>query len=388
MTRMPTRPDRPRPWLGITAGAVVVVAATGVFAPFSDSETLAIPALVLVLPVMLAGVLGGWVAAVVVAVMAAAAFSFAFIDPIGSILAEDVVALVVFLVVALVVGALVAEEAARRRTAQQRADEIEAMHERYRDVVAERERLAEEAARVAVLEEVDRQRAALLRSVSHDLRTPLVTIRGATSDLRDGAIHDTATSDELLDLVIGEAERLDRIVANLLNLSRIEAGALRPDAQPLEVEELVSICVQRLQRLFADSPLLVELAPDLPLVSADHSQVDQVLTNLLENAARHSPAGKPVEIEAVAGDGVVEISVSDHGSGIDPALREHLFEPFQSSAPAPTVVGASALAGSHGSTGIGLAICKAIVQAHGGTITVGDTPGGGARFSFTLPVAP
>jgi two-component system sensor histidine kinase KdpD len=374
MTRMPARPDRPRPWLGIVAGTVVVVGAAAAFAPFSDSDALAIPALVLVLPVMLAGVLGGWIAAVVVALLAAAAFSFAFIEPVGSFVAEDVVALVVFLVVALVIGALVAEEAARRRTAEQRAEEIEAMHERYRNVVAERERLAAEASRVAVLEEVDRQRAALLRSVSHDLRTPLVTIRGATSDLRDGGIHDQAITEELLDLVIEEAERLDRIVANLLSLSRIEAGALRPDAQPMEVEELVSICVQRLQRLFADAPLVVDLPADLPLVLADHSQVDQVLTNLLENAARHSPAGKPIEIDAAARGGFVELSVSDHGGGLDPTLGDRVFEPFHG--------------GATGSTGIGLAICRAIVEAHGGTIAVGDTPGGGARFSFTLPVAP
>jgi two-component system sensor histidine kinase KdpD len=377
MTTMPARPDRPRPWLGIVVGALIVVAASAAFAPFIDSEGLAIPALVLVLPVLLAGILGGWLAAVVVALLAAAAFSFAFIEPTGSLstgVAEDVVALVVFLVVAVVVGALVAEEAARRRTAQQRADEIAAMHERYIEVVAERERLAEEASRVAVLEEVDRQRAALLRSVSHDLRTPLATIRGATSDLRDGALYDRATSEELLDLVIGEAERLDRIVANLLNLSRIEAGALRPDIQAIEVDELVSICVQRLQRLFEESPLVVDLPADLPLVLADHSQIDQVLTNLLENAARHSPAGKPIEIDAVTSGRFVELSVSDHGAGVEPALADGVFEPFHG--------------GASGSTGIGLAICKAIVEAHGGTIAVGDTPGGGARFSFTLAVAP
>ena len=154
----------------------------------------------------------------------------------------------------------------------------------------------EEAHRLDLLERVDEQRRALLRSVSHDLRTPLAAIRAATSDMRDGAGYDDATRDELLDMVGDEAERLDRLVANLLSLSRIEAGAFQPDRQAVALDELVADRVHRLARVFRD--VTVEQAivrRALPLVDADYSQLDQVLTNLLENAARHSPDGASID---------------------------------------------------------------------------------------------
>lgn len=366
----------PRPLVGLATGLVLVAAVTAALAPFHSHISRASPALALVLPVVVAGLLGGRLAPVITAVAAAAAFTLAFIPPVGTFrvhLSEDLVAWFVFLIVALIIGDLVAVQAERRRSAEQRAAEIEAMHARYEAVVAERERLMEETNRLAVLERVDEQRAALLRSVSHDLRTPLASIRAVTTDLRDGVTYTEATRNELLDLVAGEAERLDRLVANLLNLSRIEAGAFQPDRQAVAVDELISDRISRLDRLLSSVRLQTDVANDLPLVDVDYVQMDQVLTNLLENAARYAPPGSSVRISAHSTDSTVTVSVTDEGPGIKPDEQATIFEPFRR-------------APGSSSTGIGLAICKAIVEAHGGHIAVENVLGGGARFSFTLPV--
>jgi len=323
-----------------------------------------------------AGVVGGRMAALATAVVAAGAFNLAFIPPYGNLkvdVVDDAVALGVFVAVAAAVGTFVAREAERRRAAELRVDEIQALHERYEAVVAERERLAAEATRLAVLEQVDEQRSALLRSVSHDLRTPLATIRAVTSDLRAGAAYDDATRDELLDLVGDEAERLDRIVSNLLSLSRIEAGALKPDRQAVALDELVAERVARLARLFGQVRVQVDLPVDLPLADADYSQLDQVITNLLENAARHSPPRSTLRVGARRRNDMLEVWVADEGAGVARFERERIFQPFRRG-------------DGSASTGVGLAICKAIVEAHGGEIGVQGVPGGGARFLFTVPV--
>jgi two-component system, OmpR family, sensor histidine kinase KdpD len=224
-----------------------------------------------------------------------------------------------------------------------------------------------------VLQQVDQQRSALLRSVSHDLRTPLATIRAVATDLGEDAGYDEATKQELLALVGDEAERLDRIVANLLDLSRIEAGALRPERQAVALDELVADRVRRLSRLFRQVRVQVDLPVTLPLVDADYTQLDQVVTNLLENAARHAPPRSMVRIGARHRDGMVEMTVEDEGPGVARFDRDRIFEPFRRG-------------DGSSSSGVGLAICRAIVEAHGGTIAVEPAAGGGACFCFTLPV--
>jgi two-component system sensor histidine kinase KdpD len=362
--------------IGVVAGAVAIVAATAALLPFRSGISLATPALVFVVPVVVAGIIGRRVAAVVTALASAAVFSYAFVPPYDRVSiarSEDVAAALVFLLVALVVGTLVALEADRRRAAEQRADELRALLARNDELTAERERLLEEAARVTVMERVHEQRSALLRSVSHDLRTPLATIQAVTSDLRDGTEYPPGTRDRLLDLVGDEAARLNRIVANLLSLSRIEAGALEPDRQAVAVDELVTERVASLGRVLEGHPVEVDVGPGLPLVDADYSQLDQVVTNLLDNAARHTPPGSTVRVSAVPVGTMLELSVADSGPGVPLEERALVFEPFR-----------------HGrastSSGVGLAICKAIVEAHGGTIGVDTSDLGGARFHLTLPV--
>lgn len=359
---------------GVTLGAALVVAATAALVPLRDDITRASPALVLVIPIVVAGLVGGRGAAVIAAAGAALAFNVAFIPPYWRLevhAPDDIVALTVFGFVAIVVGTLVAREGERRQSAEERAAELEILNQELQTIQAERQRLADEAVRATVLERVDEQRAALLRSVSHDLRTPLAAIRAVVSDLLSGAPYDEATRAELLTLVGDEAERLDRLVANLLNLSRIEAGALRPERQEVAIDELVVDTVRRLGRLLATRRVQIELPP-LPVVQGDYTQLSQVVSNLLENAARHAPPKSTIRIGGRERSQVIEVWVDDEGAGVLPLDRHRIFEPFRRGE------GSS-------SSGIGLAICKAIVEAHGGQIAVDGSPRGGARLCFTLP---
>ena len=370
------RIPEPAPTTGTVLGLALVVALSAALVPFRSEITRATPALVLVITVVVAAVVGGRRAAVITSAAAALAFNFAFIPPYWTLtisVVDDVVAFAVFTGVGLAVGTLVALQSDRRRVAEHRARELQALNERFEAVQAERARLAEEATRVTILEQVDEQRAALLRSVSHDLRTPLAVIQAVTSDLRADVGYDTNTRDELLDLVLDEAQRLDRIVANLLSLSRIEAGALHPERQAVVLGELVADCARRLARLFRLTPVKLDIADDLPLADADYTQIDQVVTNLLENAARHAPDGSTILVGAHRNDGMIALFVEDSGLGIADNVRERIFEPFW-------------LGAGSSSSGVGLAICRAIVQAHGGEIGVESPPAGGARFTFTLPV--
>lgn len=355
-----------RPGLAIAAGLGLVIAAGVVLVPARAHLTLATPALVLVVPVVVAAGIGGVRAALAVAGAAATAFNLAFLPPYWTFkvkAADDWTALAIFATVAALVGLLAAAEADRRRDAEQRAAELQ---EAYAQLEAER-------SRADALASTDAQRQALLRSVSHDLRTPLATIRAIATDLRDAPGYDDATRAELLDSLCDEAERLDRLVANLLAMSRIESGALKPERQAVPLDELLADRARRLRRLFLQVRLELDIPDDLPLVDGDYTQLEQVFTNLLENASRYAPPRSTVRIRAREKAGMVEVAVADEGPGVAEHERARIFAPFR-----------------HGegsrSSGIGLAICKAIVDAHGGSIWVERTPGGGATFVVRLPV--
>lgn len=367
-------PLHPRPLFGSLTGILLIAGLSTALVPVRSDVTRATPALALVVPIVVAGLLGGRVGALVVVPVAVVAFNVVFIPPHWTLTVDaldDGVALAVFGLVAVVVGTLVAREGERRQSAEERAAELHALNAELQAVQLERERLAEEAMRAAVLERIDEQRAALLRSVSHDLRTPLATVRAVVSDLAGDVPYDDATRAELLGLVADETERLDRLVANLLNLSRIEAGALRPDRQAVAMDELLAETVKRLARLFVSRRVELEVPP-LPLVDGDYTQLDQVVSNLLENAARHAPRGSTVRVVGRNAGDFVEIWVDDEGPGIAPFERARVFEPFRRG-------------DGSSSSGIGLAICKAIVEAHGGRITAEGAVGGGARIRFSVP---
>jgi two-component system, OmpR family, sensor histidine kinase KdpD len=319
----------------------------------------------LVLPVVFTGALAGRNAAVATA--AIAVLTFHSITRYESTqFAEDAIAVVTFLGSALAVGAVVGSGADRLTLIQEREEE----QRRLRELNAQ---VAEHASRMAVLEQVDQQRVALLRSVSHDLRTPLATIRAVATDLRDSNLHDDNTRQQLLRSVSDEAERLDHLVGNLLSMSRIEAGSLRIDDQAVDLTELLELTVLRLAPLLADVMVDVQIDPDLPLINGDPVLLQEVVANLLENAARYAPSGSTLTIQLAKSAGsTVALRVCDRGPGIDAGDVEHVFQPFWRGSD------------SH-SSGLGLAIVRAIVDAHRGSIELVETPGGGATFEVRLP---
>ncbi len=240
----------------------------------------------------------------------------------------------------------------------------------------ERIYLADEAQAAQVQAETERTRAALLAAVSHDLRTPLATIAGASSTLADGgATLTTEARTELATLVAEEARRLARLVGNLLEMSRLEGGALRLTVEPQPLEEVVGAALTRLEEPLRDRPVAIDLPPDLPLIPYDAVLIEQVLVNLLENALRHTPAGGPIALGAAAGTSEVVLTVADRGPGIPPGDEERVFEKFY-----------RAPGAGDGGVGLGLAICRAIVAAHGGRIWAEARPGGGALFLIRLPL--
>jgi two-component system, OmpR family, sensor histidine kinase KdpD len=225
--------------------------------------------------------------------------------------------------------------------------------------------------------ETNQLRAALFSSVTHDLRTPLASIKASvTSLLSEVAVHDAAQQRELLTTVLEETDRLNRVVGNLMDLAKIRAGALEPAREPCAVDELVQTVVARMRPQLSGVQVRFAIRPDLPDVFVDPVQVDQVLTNLLENAAHHSPPGGEISISAAPFRDVIQVRVADRGSGIGVDERERVFEAFYRGDAAPERPG----------SGLGLAIARAIVVGHGGRIWVEGAPGGGTVVVFELPM--
>ena len=241
----------------------------------------------------------------------------------------------------------------------------------------ERTRLAEQTERAQVEIEAERLRTALLSSLSHDLRTPLGAITGAATTLLDqgGALAPDARHD-LLETVLGEARRMNRLIGNLLDMVRLETGALEPQREWQSLEEPVAGALIRLADVLKDRRVEVTLPPDLPLVPVDAVLMEQVFVNLLENAAKYTPTGSAIEVAAARRDGEVVVEVADRGPGIPAGEEERIFEKFYR---APGSAGA-------GGVGLGLTICRGIVTAHGGRMWAARRPGGGAVFRFSLPL--
>lgn len=245
--------------------------------------------------------------------------------------------------------------------------------------VIERARLRRESLQMELLQRTDVLRAALLSSVSHDLRTPLSSIKAAaTSLLQEGVQWDEEARRGFALSIEREADRLNRLVTNLLDMSRIESGALKPEKEWYPIDELVHDVLGRMQPMLDGRTVHTDLPADLPPVELDYLQIDQVLTNLIENAVRYTPAGSPIELGVrVDGDQMV-ISVADRGPGIPPADRERVFDKFYRVLETQT----TRTTGS----GLGLAVSRGLVEAHGGRIWEENRDGGGAIFRFTLPL--
>jgi two-component system sensor histidine kinase KdpD len=239
----------------------------------------------------------------------------------------------------------------------------------------ERAQLADEAQDAQVRIETERLRSSLLSSVSHDLRTPLATITGAASTiLESGPRLDAQTRQELMESIREEADRLNRLVQNLLEMTRLESGALQLHREWHPLEEVIGASLSRLGKKLAGRKVHTSVPSDLPLVPIDDVLVEQVLVNLLDNAIKYTPPESPIRIMATSTDEAVTVEIADRGPGLPRGEEDRVFEKFYRAQPDR----------GRGS-GLGLAICQGIVKAHGGRIWAQNLPEGGVAFLFTLP---
>lgn len=353
----PSQPTRKpgREVLSQHALALAAVAVTLVFVGVLQSTIVDLPAAILLylVPIVLAASRWGRGPAITAVIAAILGHDLLFVDPRGTFSvarADEALGLILLLFVALVIAQLA--DAARRG--------------------------ADKAREAALARRSDELKTALLRAVTHNLRTPLASIKASVSGLRQPeatfAEEDRA---ELLAEIEEEADRLDRLVTNLLDASRLEAGGVTVSRHPQDLAELVCAVVDRIQSRLTGQQVevTVDIPDELPPVSCDYAQIDQVVTNLLENALIHTPPGTPVMARAQRDNGAVRVEIVDGGPGIPLPDRERLFQPFER--------GRTRAPG----TGLGLTIARGFVEAHGGRLWLEEAASeSGARFVFTLPV--
>jgi K+-sensing histidine kinase KdpD len=366
--------EPPAAWLGV----VVTLAAVGLgtllvyslksIAPVVSLGIVYLPAILLISTVW--GLRLGLLASVV----SAAAFNFFHIPPLHRFTIaeeENWVALTAFVIAAVVSSTVAGLARARAVEAERRREEADRALAELKALTRERDRMQAEAVEAEALRRSDELKTALLRSISHDLRTPLTSIIAGGSALGSESLTEEERA-ELSAAIVGEGERLSRLVENLLDMSRLEAGKAEPHPGPIDLSEVLDAA-----RAAAVDPGLIRLAieADLPAVNADAAQLERSFENLFDNAIRHS-GGKPVQARSrQVGDRVV-VRVVDQGPGIPENEWERIFEPFQRGGDGRSESG----------SGLGLTIVRGFVEANGGEIRIESMPGQGSSFVVTFPV--
>jgi K+-sensing histidine kinase KdpD len=340
------RTSGPREGVVVALSGLAIATLVGRGLP--GQQRLADVVMVYLLGVVLVSMRYGRVLSLASAVASVLCFDFFFVPPHYTFAVDDpghLVTFAVMLVVAIVISSLT---------------------RRVRDHA--------EASREARLRaETEQIRSALLSSVSHDLRTPLAVVTGAASTLLDERIS-PAVRTELTETIMKEAASLERRLENLLDMTRLEGGALQVRRQWQPLEEVVGTALRRTETALALRDVTVTLPEDLTLVPIDGALIEQVLVNLLENASKYTPERTPIHISARSLGEVVQVEIEDRGQGVPEADATRIFEKFHRGR--PDVMGA----------GLGLAICRGVVAAHGGRIWVEPRDGGGASFRFTVPI--
>jgi len=312
------------------------------------------------LVVVIAAVKLGLRPAIATAFFGVLAFDFFFVPPRLTFSVAEKEYLVTFLgffVVGVIISSLVAK---------------------VREQSLERERLSKQAEKARILQVQENLERALLNSISHDFRTPLVSIKGALSALKEkGDRLSSQARQELLETASDEAERLNRFVGNLLDMTRLEAGAMRLKIEPSDVQELIGCALSAMESRLGARDVSVKLPPGLTLVPLDMVLMTQVLVNLLDNANKYSSAASNIEIEAtVSGDRLI-LTVADRGPGAPESELPHIFDKFYH----------VQVPEKAGGTGLGLSICRGIVEAHAGKIMAKNRVGGGLVIEILLPLA-
>lgn len=368
-----------------------IAAVIAVLEPIHLQITAVTVALALLMVVLFIATLWGSRPAFLASILGVLSFNYFFLPPVGTWMisdAENWFALAAFLVTAVTAGQLSAHARRRAEIAETRRLEIERLYEKL--TVA-----FEQASRAEAVKQSEKLKSALLDAVTHDIRTPLTSIKASVTTLLDEQredsdedfpiVLDAESRREMLEVINEESDRLNRFVEDLIELARIEAGEVKLRRQWNTIDEIISSALTRAKSLISRHKISIDIEKDLPPVCVDSQTISEIVYNLVDNAAKYSPAGTTILISATEnGEKSVVIAVEDEGEGIAPELRERVFEKFFRAIHDTESGGSRQPAG----TGMGLAIAKGIVEAHDGRIRVTDASGGktGSRFEFTLPI--
>jgi two-component system sensor histidine kinase KdpD len=365
--------EPPSLWLGLIASILTVAVATALVYPLKEIAPAVSLGVVYILAVLLVSTFWGLRLGLATAILSGLAFNWFHIPPVGrfTIAADrDLVAFVVFAIVAIAAGTLAELARSRASEAERGREQAARALAELEELTRERDRMQAEAIEAAALRRSDELKTALLRAVSHDLRTPLTAIIAAGAALDSPSIT-AEERHELSEGVVEEGGRLSRLVENLLDVSRLESGNAEPHREQVAVADLLEAA----RRSIGPAGEAVRLAPDeeLPPLSADPAQLERAFANLLENGVVHGE-GQPVVVRSRLVGPRIVVRVVDRGPGIAERDRERIFEPFYRSAGG----------GSNGS-GLGLAIARGFIEANGGEVTVESLPGQGSSFVVAFP---
>ncbi|HET7483772.1 MAG TPA: DUF4118 domain-containing protein [Solirubrobacterales bacterium] len=365
--------EPPPIWLGLLATVAAVAVGTLIVYPLKSIAPVGSLGVVYLPGILLISIVWGLRLGLIASLASAIAFNFFQLPPLHRFTIADEenwVALLTFVIVAAISSTVAGLAREQALEAERRREEADRALEELAALARERDRMQAEMVEAEALRRSDELKTALLRSISHDLRTPLTSIiaSGAALGSETPTVEERA---ELSAAIVAEGERLSRLVENLLDMSRLEAGKAEPHREPVDLAEVLDGAREAIAQ-----PEAVRLAVDrdLPLVAADAAQLERAFANLLENAVRHG-GGKPVLVKSRLVGDKITVRVVDQGPGIPESEWRRIFEPFQH----------GEAAGVQGGAGLGLAIARGFVEANGGEIAVESLPGQGSSFVVSMP---
>jgi K+-sensing histidine kinase KdpD len=377
--------EPPAAWIGIAASLAAATVATLLVYPLREIAPAVSLGVVYIPGVLLISAVWGLWLGLFTALLSAAAFNWFHLPPIGALdvaADHDLVALAVFAIVAVASGALADFARARAAESERRREEADRALAELEELAAERDRMQVEAIEAGALRRSDELKTSLLRSVSHDLRTPLTSIIAAGAALDSPSIT-AQERHELSDAVVEQGQRLSRLVENLLDVSRLQTGHADPRREPVDLPGLLEAARHSLGA--RGEPVRLALDSELPALGADPTQLERAFANLLENAVVHG-GREPVLVRSRLVGTRVVVRIVDRGPGIPEGERERIFEPFYRSEAGAGADGAARRAAAAGTgSGLGLAIAKGFVEANGGEIAVESLPGQGSSFVVSFP---
>ena len=369
--------------VGYLVSLLATAAVTALLIPFREHINSTTVALAYLLDVLFVALFWGSGPALLASVLGVLCFNFFFLPPLYTLSithTENWIALFAFFTTALAVGQLSAREKRRAEEAERGEQEIERLYKELRAAF-------ERASQAEALKQSERLKSALLDAVTHDLRTPLTSIKASITTLIDEASTpefalDKESRVEMLQVIDEESDRLNRFISGLIELARIDAGELQLRRQWGAIDEIISTALARAQPLTQNHEIEVNLGEELPAVRVDERAVSEVVYTLVDNATKYSPPGTKIKISAGLDDRMIKMAVEDEGEGVPVGLRERVFDKFFRA----TRDGDISTQRPSG-TGMGLAIAKGIVEAHAGKIWIESGAGGrGTRVVFTLPI--